>query len=257
MTTTDIDSRQAREAPSTTTSPVRATESGPRTSGPVSPVIAGLIREGRLRKGLNQDDLAQQAGVSRTTLHHLERGAVQKPRASTLARLATVLDLDPDLLWHSWQQRDLVSRDEPGARAAAADPVLPVAAADDSVIPEATLAKARPLQDDRVQGELAGFDWGTNRAAREFLEQNPAFLADFTPEERDMLVSQVGVGGGLTAAGVRQAADRIREDRETISQLHVILQTHLRGATQQVIAGLYRSVAILPEAGSASPLPPG
>ncbi len=254
--TTDIDPPHPRGAPLTTGRPVRRKGTEPRPEGPVPPVIAGLIREGRLRKGLNQDDLAQQAGVSRTTLHHLERGTVQKPRASTLARLASVLDLDPDLLWHSWQSRTPESSDEPEKPAPAAGnaAILVAAPGDTHPIPVANPDQTSG-QAPLARAGQAGFDWGTNRAAREFQEQNPALLANFTPEERDMLVSQVGVGGGLTEAGVRQAADRIREDRETISQLHVILQTHLRGAAQEVIAGLYRSVAILPDAAPASPLP--
>jgi transcriptional regulator with XRE-family HTH domain len=60
--------------------------------------IAALIRSGRLRKGLNQSELAEQAGVSRTTLHQLERGAVQEPRAKTLSRIAAALDLPPESL---------------------------------------------------------------------------------------------------------------------------------------------------------------
>jgi len=59
-------------------------------------VIAGLVRAGRIRKGLKQSDLAEQAGVSRTTLIHLERGVVQEPRASTLNKLAQALELRPE-----------------------------------------------------------------------------------------------------------------------------------------------------------------
>jgi transcriptional regulator with XRE-family HTH domain len=67
----------------------------------VSPTIADLIRSGRLRKGLNLSELAEQAGVSRTTLHQLERGAIQEPRAKTLARIATALDLLPEQMQSS------------------------------------------------------------------------------------------------------------------------------------------------------------
>lgn len=64
----------------------------------MSAVIAELIRTGRLRKGLNQSELAEQAGVSRTTLHQIERGAVQEPRAKTLCKLASALDLPPEAM---------------------------------------------------------------------------------------------------------------------------------------------------------------
>jgi transcriptional regulator with XRE-family HTH domain len=62
---------------------------------PGADVIARLLRAGRIRKGWKQADLAEQAGVSRTTLIHLERGTVQEPRASTLNKLAHALELDP------------------------------------------------------------------------------------------------------------------------------------------------------------------
>jgi transcriptional regulator with XRE-family HTH domain len=65
------------------------------TGGAGSDLISGLLRAGRIRKGWKQADLAEQAGVSRTTLIHLERGAVQEPRASTLNKLAQALELDP------------------------------------------------------------------------------------------------------------------------------------------------------------------
>src|SRR5690349_21428068 len=61
-----------------------------------NPQVAELIRTGRLRKGLNLSDLAEQAGVSRTTLHQLERGAIQTPQAKTLSRIAAVLELPPE-----------------------------------------------------------------------------------------------------------------------------------------------------------------
>jgi len=61
-------------------------------------VIAALVRAGRIRKGWKQADLAERAGVSRTTLIHLERGNVQDPHAATLNKLAQVLELTPEEL---------------------------------------------------------------------------------------------------------------------------------------------------------------
>lgn len=45
----------------------------------------------RLKRGLDLGDLADRAGVSRTTLYQICRGGVQKPRCSTLRKLADAL----------------------------------------------------------------------------------------------------------------------------------------------------------------------
>src|SRR5438128_2102589 len=62
--------------------------------------LAKQLRTLRLRKGWNMDRVAAAAGISRTTLHHLERGAVARPRAATLHRLARVLDVPVERLCH-------------------------------------------------------------------------------------------------------------------------------------------------------------
>jgi XRE family transcriptional regulator of biofilm formation len=164
------------------------------------PTIAELIRTGRLRKGLNLSDLAEQAGVSRTTLHQLERGAIQEPRAKTLSRIATVLDL-----------------------------------------PAEQMQSTADSADDRRRAE---FDAATNPAVQAVREQDPARFADLTPEEWDQLTSTVGVGGGLTTAGVVQVIEQMELDRETIRRLRIVLQTHLREPARQVIDALYQSVLV-------------
>lgn len=57
--------------------------------------LGARVREARRRKGLTRDALAKRAGVSRTTLHHLEGGRTSRPRADTLGRIAAVLNLAP------------------------------------------------------------------------------------------------------------------------------------------------------------------
>ena len=49
-------------------------------------------------RGLDPGELARQANVSRTTLYNLLQGRTASPRASTLARLATVLGVSPESL---------------------------------------------------------------------------------------------------------------------------------------------------------------
>jgi transcriptional regulator with XRE-family HTH domain len=56
------------------------------------------IRLLRGRRGLTQEELAERAGLSPTTLVHLENGDVRAPRIGTLYSLAKALQVDPELL---------------------------------------------------------------------------------------------------------------------------------------------------------------
>jgi DNA-binding SARP family transcriptional activator/tetratricopeptide (TPR) repeat protein/DNA-binding XRE family transcriptional regulator len=57
--------------------------------------MTGLLRESRVRAGLTQHELAGRARVSVRTVRALENGAVARPQAASLRRLAAVLDVDP------------------------------------------------------------------------------------------------------------------------------------------------------------------
>jgi DNA-binding SARP family transcriptional activator/tetratricopeptide (TPR) repeat protein/DNA-binding XRE family transcriptional regulator len=57
--------------------------------------MTGLLRESRIRAGLTQHELAGRAKVSVRTVRALENGAVARPQAASLRRLAAVLDVDP------------------------------------------------------------------------------------------------------------------------------------------------------------------
>lgn len=188
------------------------------------PAIAELIRTGRIRKGLNQEDLAQKSGVSRTTLHHIERGT-HKPRASTLSRLAKTLDIDPHSLAQGWQ------RESPNGAAGTNPSVIPA-------------VDHNGLNGHADAVHAAVFDRSTNLALAAAREQSPERFADFRTEDWDALASQVGVGGGLTPEGVYRAADQIRRDRETLSRLRMVLQTHLREPARKLVDALYQSIVI-------------
>ena len=60
--------------------------------------MTGLLRESRVRAGLTQHELAERAKVSVRTVRALENGAVARPQAASLRRLAAVLDVDPAAL---------------------------------------------------------------------------------------------------------------------------------------------------------------
>ncbi len=55
--------------------------------------FGGLLRQLRLDAGLTLEELARKAGVSERALSSLERDKVDRPRASTIAELATALGL--------------------------------------------------------------------------------------------------------------------------------------------------------------------
>jgi DNA-binding SARP family transcriptional activator/DNA-binding XRE family transcriptional regulator len=60
--------------------------------------VTGRLREARVRAGLTQHELAERAGVSVRTVRALENGAVARPQAAPLRRLAAALDIDPAVL---------------------------------------------------------------------------------------------------------------------------------------------------------------
>jgi DNA-binding SARP family transcriptional activator/tetratricopeptide (TPR) repeat protein/DNA-binding XRE family transcriptional regulator len=57
--------------------------------------MTGLLRESRVRAGLTQHELAGRARVSVRTVRALENGAVARPQAASLRRVADVLGIDP------------------------------------------------------------------------------------------------------------------------------------------------------------------
>jgi transcriptional regulator with XRE-family HTH domain len=185
----------------------------------MNPTLADLIRSGRIRKGWNQAELAEKAGVSRTTLVQLERGTVQDPHALTLKKVGELLDISPESLASA----------RTGERVAA------------------------PLPE--VISEQTRFDQATNPAVAAMAEAFTDRFQQLTPVERDQLVSQFGVGGPLTSDGVLKSLERLEADRKTMAQLQIVLQTHLREAARQVIEGLYRTVIVVPPSANSTDRP--
>ena len=55
------------------------------------------LREARLRRMLTQQELAERAGTTEATVNRLENG-LQRPRISTVRKLASVLGVAPEEL---------------------------------------------------------------------------------------------------------------------------------------------------------------
>jgi transcriptional regulator with XRE-family HTH domain len=64
---------------------------------PVVVYIGDKLKEARTRRLLTQEELAEKAGVSPTTVVNVERNQ-QEPHFRTIRKLAEVLDVDPTTL---------------------------------------------------------------------------------------------------------------------------------------------------------------
>ncbi len=64
---------------------------------PVVVYIGEKLREVRTRRLLTQDELAEKAGVSQSTIANVERNNAE-PQFRTIRKLAKALDIDPTIL---------------------------------------------------------------------------------------------------------------------------------------------------------------
>jgi transcriptional regulator with XRE-family HTH domain len=64
---------------------------------PVVVYIGEKLREVRTRRLLTQDELADKAGVSQSTIANIERDNAE-PRFRTIRKLAKALEIDPTVL---------------------------------------------------------------------------------------------------------------------------------------------------------------
>lgn len=175
---------------------------------PIDPLrLAVRIRAGCLRKGWSFGQLAERAGVSRTTLYHLERGRISRPRLATLGRIAAALEFDPRQL------------------AGLSGPVRP------------NWTEETGREDERRR-----FDRSTNTAVSDACRESPELFADWVPSEWDELYSTFGTGGPLTSEGVAETARRINHKRETVRQLQIVLETHLAEVAAGMVETLFRMV---------------
>jgi transcriptional regulator with XRE-family HTH domain len=92
----------------------------------------------------------------------------------------------------------------------------------------------------------AAFDRITNPAIADVVRERPEVFEGWSADDWDELHSQFGVGGQLTPLGALKAAEAINEKRETVRQLQVVLDTHLRDVAREVIETFYRMVQANP-----------
>ena len=172
--------------------------------------LAAQIRAGCLRAGWNIGELARQAGVSRTTLYHLERGTTRNPHYPTLQGIAAALGISVESLC------------EPSPKQ-----------------PE----QLRNISDSYSQGSRL-FDRATNTDISEVHHELPELFSGWTDEDWDELYSTFGEGGSLNREGVVEFAQQINRKRETLHKLQVVLETHLCPVAINLIETLYGMVHI-------------
>lgn len=182
----------------------------PRTTLPADPLAARLRAECN-RRGWSLGELAKRAGVSRTTLHHLERSRTGRPQIETLRKIAVALDLPVETL---------LEHEQPAAHGVSG-------------------STARSAQRDAARHD---FDAATNPVVANVMREQPHLFNGWAQVDVDELVSLFGTGGGLTPRGVELAAESINRRRETVFKLQVILETHLSKHAMESIDMWYQLI---------------
>lgn len=176
--------------------------------------VSACIRAACVRKGWDLHDLAKHAGMSRTTLYHLERGRTRVPHVATLRKLAAVLEIDADEL------------------CATSSPVREDTRSNSACPP---LIRAA----DRRQ-----FDRATNKAVNDVRTERSELFTNWSKTDWDELYSTFGTGGQLREAGVVNVAQSINRRREVVRKLEIIMETHLATTAATVIDALYQMVQV-------------
>jgi len=192
--------------------------------------LAARFRACCLRKGWDIGELARHAGVSRTTLYHLERGMIRRPRISTLCKIAEALEVTPEQLWGTDELPD-DNPSEPQAKTSTSSPSLQI-----------VRSPRRKTNSNNNSDWQRDFDRSTNCVVTEVYQESPELFAGWTDDEWDELYSTFGTGGPLTAEGVADATNRMNQKRETVRKLQIVLDTHLGDVAAKLIATLYQMV---------------
>lgn len=164
------------------------------------------LRRLRLQRGWNVEELARQAGVSRTTMYLLETGKTAMPRAKTLQQIAATLGVEVEELAPEW-------------------------------------ASALSAHDDEASRSRS-YDRAINKSLNGLVDRvfqaSPQLFGDWSQADWDELYSTYGVGGALTEEGISAAAEQINRKRTICHQLQVVLETEHAETAARVIQALYQ-----------------
>jgi len=202
--------------------------------------LAQRLQTLRLKAGWKLEEVADRAGVARSTLYHLERGTTPHPRAATVYRLAEAYGVAVELLINSSES----ASSETAGRQPATRGRLPAAAA--------ATQWQRPERVEVHPGDSLSkacrFDRATNPAVEAVAASDPQLFSGWSTGDWEELYSTFATGGALNEEGVRQLASQINRQRETVQRLRIVLHTHLADVATGMVDTLFRLVC--PEAGA-------
>jgi transcriptional regulator with XRE-family HTH domain len=199
--------------------------------------LARRLHSLRLQRGWNMDRVAAAAGISRTTLFHLERSEIDRPRASTLHKLARVFDVPVESL----------TGKEYGMRSAECGMKQHAVERHGADVIDLSQLHT-PHSEFRTSGSAA-FDRATNPIVTQVAAEQPELFVGWSPDDWDELYSQFATGGALREEGVQATAARINHDREVLYRLRILLQTHLADVASGMVDTLYNLVSVEPAEG--------
>ena len=181
--------------------------------------IGQRIQAWRRQKGLNLGELARDAGLSRTTLFHLERGKIANPRATTIEQIAQALHISPSCLWQD----------------------------------EAAFLSQTSLKGLETEAAVDSFDAQTNPVVQELAGVHPEWFFNWTARDWAELSSVFGTGGHLNAEGVQEFARRLQQRKEVVQQVEILMETHLAESVKTIVNALFQSVQVSEAPWSAIP----
>lgn len=200
---------------------------------PLEPIIcvrtlAQRLQTLRLKAGWRLEDVADRAGISRSTLYHLERGTTPHPRSATVHRLAEAYGVPIESLISPLQvPREPLRRGRDAYRIGG---------------PERSASGTGTQHPGDSLSPACRFDRATNPAVEGVVAADPQLFADWSTSDWEALYSTFATGGALTDEGVRIVAGQINRDRETLHRLQVVLNTHLAEIAVGLVDTLFRQV---------------
>lgn len=204
--------------------------------------LAAGIRAQRLRTGWSLEELAERAGVSRSTLHHLEHGTTQHPRLLTLHRLAKAFGVEVEVLATPGAPMDFSGRrpaaDSPPAEGSRASPGGREPGEWGEAVERSWGLPASAEESPLGRRELPG-GVGPSGLAGGLAADEPDLFRDWTWADWALWqahLSSLGEGG---LDRVREAASEVNRHRETRQQLQAVLRSPLAQVATQLIQTLF------------------
>lgn len=91
---------------------------------------------------------------------------------------------------------------------------------------------------------IAEFDFASNPAIDQVVEEKPDLFDDWTPSDFGELASRFGVGGELTPEGVAEVALQMNINRESLDRAAVVLETADSETLRGVIDALFEKTRL-------------